>query len=61
MKSKDHWALNTILLGDFNIFSTKDQTFQTLKKNKFKIPTSIEGTYTNANHDKTFHQIAFLA
>ena len=61
MKSKDRWALNTILLGDFNIFSTKDKTFQALKKSKFKIPSSLEGTYTNANQDKSFDQIAFLA
>jgi hypothetical protein len=27
MKSKDRWANNAILLGDFNIFTTNDKTF----------------------------------
>ena len=61
MKSKDGWALNTILLGDFNIFSRKDETYLTFEKNKFKIPASLKKTYTNANQDKPFDQIAFLA
>jgi endonuclease/exonuclease/phosphatase family metal-dependent hydrolase len=61
MKSKDAWANNTILLGDFNIFSTKDETFQAIEKEKFDIPASLKGTYTNANQDKPFDQIAFLA
>lgn len=60
MKSKDRWALNTILLGDFNIFKREDKTFQALEK-KFKIPSSLKKTYTNANQDKPFDQIAFLA
>jgi endonuclease/exonuclease/phosphatase family metal-dependent hydrolase len=60
MKSKDHWALNTILLGDFNVFHREDKTFQALEK-KFKIPPSLKKTYTNANQDKPFDQIAFLA
>jgi endonuclease/exonuclease/phosphatase family metal-dependent hydrolase len=61
MKSKDHWALNTILLGDFNIFDRKDETYKVFEKNKFKIPASLKKTYTNANQDKPFDQIAFLA
>ena len=61
MKSKDAWAYNTILLGDFNIFSTQDETFKAIEKKKFKIPASLRGTYTNANQDKPFDQIAFLA
>lgn len=61
MKSKDSWANNAILLGDFNIFSLKDKTFEALEKAKFKIPASLKGTYTNAKGDKPFDQIAFLA
>ena len=61
MESKDTWANNAILLGDFNIFSTNDETFQAIEKESFKIPASIRGTYTNANKDKPFDQIAFLA
>ncbi len=61
MRSKDAWANNSILLGDFNIFSIKDETFQAIEKGLFKIPAKLKGTYTNANRDKPFDQIAFLA
>jgi len=61
MKSKDSWANNSILLGDFNIFSIKDETFQAIEKEKFQIPAKVRGTYTNAIQDKPFDQIAFLA
>jgi endonuclease/exonuclease/phosphatase family metal-dependent hydrolase len=61
MESRDTWANNAILLGDFNIFSTNDETFQAIEQESFKIPASIRGTYTNANRDKPFDQIAFLA
>jgi endonuclease/exonuclease/phosphatase family metal-dependent hydrolase len=61
MKSKDAWGYNTILLGDFNIFSTKDHTFQALEKGMFKIPDKLKGIYTNAIQDKPFDQIAFLS
>ena len=61
MKSKDAWAGNAVLLGDFNIFSTKDETFQAIENEKFEIPVKLKGTYTNAIQDKPFDQIAFLA
>ena len=61
MKSKDAWAGNSILLGDFNIFSIKDKTFQAISKEKFQIPKNLKGTYTNAAKNKPFDQIAFLA
>lgn len=61
MKSKDAWAYNTILLGDFNIFSTDDETFKAIGKGDFEIPASLKGTYTNAAKDKPFDQIAFLS
>lgn len=61
MRSKDAWAGNSILLGDFNIFSIKDKTFQAIEKEKFQIPAGLKGTYTNAKRDKPFDQIAFLA
>jgi endonuclease/exonuclease/phosphatase family metal-dependent hydrolase len=61
MQSKDSWANNSILLGDFNIFSIKDQTFQAIEKESFQIPAKLKGTYSNANRDKPFDQIAFLA
>jgi len=59
-KSKDQWAKNIILLGDFNIFSLDDRTFKTIEEADFKIPEEIKGIYTNANKDKPFDQIAFL-
>ncbi|HNE06245.1 MAG TPA: endonuclease/exonuclease/phosphatase family protein [Anaerolineales bacterium] len=61
MQSKDSWANNSILLGDFNIFSVKDETFQAIEKESFQIPAKLKGTYSNANRDKPFDQIAFLA
>jgi len=61
MKSRDAWAGNTVLLGDFNIFSVHDETLQAIEKENFHIPASIKGTYTNAIQDKPFDQIAFLA
>ncbi len=61
MQSKDAWAGNSILLGDFNIFSIKDETFQAIEKEKFQIPTNLKGKYTNAAKDRPFDQIAFLA
>jgi len=61
MKSKDAWANNSILLGDFNIFSTKGKSFQAIEKEKFHIPSKLKGKYTNAVQDKPFDQIAFLA
>jgi endonuclease/exonuclease/phosphatase family metal-dependent hydrolase len=45
-----------ILLGDFNIFSTQDETFQALTDNGFVVPV-IEPT--NLGKDKYFDQIAF--
>jgi endonuclease/exonuclease/phosphatase family metal-dependent hydrolase len=61
MESKDAWAGNSVLLGDFNIFSIKDETFQAIENEKFEIPAKLKGTYSNANQDKPFDQIAFLA
>jgi endonuclease/exonuclease/phosphatase family metal-dependent hydrolase len=61
MQEKDRWANNAILLGDFNVFSTNDLTFQALEKGDFKLPAGIKGKYTNANLDKPFDQMAFIA
>jgi endonuclease/exonuclease/phosphatase family metal-dependent hydrolase len=61
MKSKDTWAYNAILLGDFNVFSTKDETFMTLERAAFHVPANLRGKYTNAKLDKPFDQMAFLA
>lgn len=61
MKSRDRWANNTILLGDFNVFNLKDRNFAVLIEEGFTIPAGIKGAYTNAKRDKPFDQMAFLA
>lgn len=61
MQQRDRWARNAILLGDFNVFSTKDRTFLALKEGNFRIPRGLEGIYTNAKLDKPFDQMAFIA
>jgi hypothetical protein len=45
-----------IVLGDFNIFSREDPTFQALVKHRFVVP---EIGKTNLGEDKYFDQIAF--
>lgn len=55
------WAKNMILLGDFNIFDTKDKTFQALQSGGFQVPKQIMGIETNAAGGKHFDQIAFIA
>jgi hypothetical protein len=60
IESKDRWANNAILLGDFNVFSINDKTFLALEKAGFKIPSGLKGRYTNEKLDKPFDQIAFL-
>ena len=61
MKSRDAWANNSILLGDFNVFSIQDESFQAIEKEQFHIPAKLRGTYTNAVQDRPFDQMAFLA
>jgi hypothetical protein len=51
---------NVILLGDFNIFDSKnDKTMKALGKNGFRIPEEISGAHTNKLRDKNYDQIAF--
>ncbi len=53
------WSRNFVLLGDFNIFSSNDDTFKALTKNGFDVPTELIGTKSNANRDREYDQIAF--
>ncbi|MGH2552161.1 MAG: endonuclease/exonuclease/phosphatase family protein [Chitinophagaceae bacterium] len=53
------WSRNFILLGDFNIFSSNDDTFKALTKNGFDVPPELIGTKSNANKDREYDQIAF--
>jgi endonuclease/exonuclease/phosphatase family metal-dependent hydrolase len=50
-----------IVLGDFNIFKPKDETFLALKQAGFMIPKRLEGMPSNAAGGKHFDQIAFIA
>jgi endonuclease/exonuclease/phosphatase family metal-dependent hydrolase len=61
MKEKDRWAANAILLGDFNVFTTEDETFKAITNADFVIPDGLFGKYTNAKLDKPFDQIALIA
>ena len=52
---------NIALLGDFNIFSTEDETFKALSKNGFVVPEGLHGKITNIGQKgRAFDQIAFL-
>ncbi len=55
------WAKNTILLGDFNIFSKEDETYKKLEGPGFEMHPKIIGVGTNIKRDKIFDQIAFIA
>jgi hypothetical protein len=50
-----------IVLGDFNIFKPKDETFCALKGPRFTIPERLQGMPSNAAGGKHFDQIAFIA
>jgi endonuclease/exonuclease/phosphatase family metal-dependent hydrolase len=55
------WAKNMILLGDFNIFGTDDETFKALAKPGFQIHPKLLGIGSNVDQSKHFDQIAFIA
>jgi len=50
-----------ILLGDFNIFGTEDETFKVLTKPGFQIHPNLLGIGSNVDQSKHFDQIAFVA
>ncbi len=51
--------INYILLGDFNILDTTDQTMQALEKNKFVVPEAIKQKPSDVGGTKHYDQIAF--
>lgn len=55
------WAKNMIVLGDFNIFSTKDKTYKALTSAGFQVHPKLLGTGSNVDQSKHFDQIAFIA
>ena len=51
--------ISYIILGDFNIVDTKDDTLKALEKNKFFIPEAIKQKPTDIGGTKHYDQIAF--
>jgi endonuclease/exonuclease/phosphatase family metal-dependent hydrolase len=51
---------NLILLGDFNIFDSKNSgSMNALANNGFRVPDQISGKHTNKLKNKNYDQIAF--
>jgi Endonuclease/Exonuclease/phosphatase family len=61
VKTKTAWAQNMVVLGDFNIFQTTDETFLALSENGFVVPPGILGVTSNVAGGKHFDQVAFIA
>lgn len=55
------WAKNMIVLGDFNIFTSEDETYKALTEPGFQIHPKLVGTGSNVDQSKHFDQIAFIA
>ncbi|MCA9123552.1 MAG: endonuclease/exonuclease/phosphatase family protein [Planctomycetaceae bacterium] len=53
------WSRNLILLGDFNIFSTEDETFKRLTNHGFTVPDKLKEFASNAARNRHYDQIAF--
>ncbi len=53
------WTQNLILLGDFNIFDPKNQTFAQIIEAGFTVPAGLQQLPANAARDKYYDQIAF--
>jgi endonuclease/exonuclease/phosphatase family metal-dependent hydrolase len=60
-RNKHAWSRNMIVLGDFNIFSTKDETFKKLTAPGFEVHPNLIGVGSNVDQTKHFDQIAFIA
>jgi len=60
-KEETAWARNMILLGDFNIFDTSDQTLKAMTDAGFVVPKQIQQLPSNAPQTKHYDQIAFVA
>jgi hypothetical protein len=50
-----------ILLGDFNIFDTSDETLQAIARAGFVLPPQLQQLPSNAPKTKHYDQIAFIA
>jgi len=58
----DYSPEHLVLLGDFNIFSRTDKTYEALTKNKFQVPEELQKLPQGSNVDqsKFYDQIAFF-
>ena len=54
------WARNVVMLGDFNIFATTDETARAVEEAGFTIPEQLKTLSTNLSRNKHYDQIAFL-
>ncbi|RNC81125.1 MAG: endonuclease/exonuclease/phosphatase [Phycisphaera sp.] len=55
------WSQNLILLGDFNIFNTDNETFAQFEKAGFTVPESLQELPSNWGKNRHYDQIAFRA
>jgi hypothetical protein len=60
-KEEHAWARNMILLGDFNIFDTSDETMKAITDVGFTVPPQLQGHPSNAPKTRHYDQIAFIA
>ena len=58
----DYSPEHLVLLGDFNIFSRTDKTYEALTKNKFEVPEELQKLPKGSNvaQDKFYDQIAIF-
>ncbi|HEV2707821.1 MAG TPA: endonuclease/exonuclease/phosphatase family protein [Pyrinomonadaceae bacterium] len=60
-EGKYAWAKNMILLGDFNIFDTTDETMKAITSAGFVVPPQLQKLPSNAPRSKHYDQVAFIA
>src|SRR5829696_188310 len=60
-KEEFAWAKNMILLGDFNISDTSDQTMRAILDAGFTIPEALQAHPSQAPKARHYDQIAFIA
>ena len=60
-KEEHAWAKNMILLGDFNIFDTSDETMNAITSAGFVVPKQLQVLPSNALKTNHYDQIAFIA
>lgn len=59
-EDKKAWSNNIVLLGDFNIYSPKDKTYQAIENAGFVIPPEIKKLPgSNVPKNKFYDQVAF--